>query len=180
MVVSKKLSQNLVSIGFSGAYDGSVFQEMVEEIRMNLENPDDSSTWDIGQFFGESAIIDGKEYAVFFEDGTEIPSVTKPISKLPKKKKKEIDKREELEKERKKLKPLKPIKKKPLPKPLPKPKDKPKDKPKPKSKDKDYAKEIRGLISDLRQDVKDGLITKKFYMERISELTKKLNKGGKI
>lgn len=41
-------------------------------------------------------------------------------------------------------------------------------------------KEIRNLISDLRKDVKDGLITKKFFQEEVAKLTKKLEKGGKI
>ena len=41
-------------------------------------------------------------------------------------------------------------------------------------------KEIRNLISDLRKDVKDGLITKKFYQKEVAKLTKKLEKGGKI
>jgi len=41
-------------------------------------------------------------------------------------------------------------------------------------------KEIRNLISDLRNDVKDGLITKKFYQKEVAKLTKKLEKGGKI
>jgi hypothetical protein len=41
-------------------------------------------------------------------------------------------------------------------------------------------KEIRSLISDLRKDVKDGLITKKFYQKEVAKLTKKLEKGGKI
>jgi len=41
-------------------------------------------------------------------------------------------------------------------------------------------KEIRNLISDLRKDVKDGLITKKFFQKEVAKLTKKLEKGGKI
>lgn len=41
-------------------------------------------------------------------------------------------------------------------------------------------KEIRSLISDLRKDVKDGFITKKFYQKEVAKLTKKLEKGGKI
>ena len=39
---------------------------------------------------------------------------------------------------------------------------------------------IRNLISDLRKDVKDGLITKKFFQKEVAKLTKKLEKGGKI
>ena len=41
-------------------------------------------------------------------------------------------------------------------------------------------KEIRNLISDLRKDVKDGFITKKFFQKEVAKLTKKLEKGGKI
>ena len=40
--------------------------------------------------------------------------------------------------------------------------------------------EIRNLIADLRQDLKDGLITKKFYQEQVSLLTSKLENGGLI
>jgi len=41
-------------------------------------------------------------------------------------------------------------------------------------------KEIRGLISDLRQDVKDGLISKEDYSKIVKELTSKLDKGGYV
>ena len=41
-------------------------------------------------------------------------------------------------------------------------------------------KEIRNLISDLRKDVKDGFITKKFFQKEVAKLTKKREKGGKI
>lgn len=41
-------------------------------------------------------------------------------------------------------------------------------------------KEIRGLISDLRQDVKDGFISKEDYSKLVKELTSKLDKGGKV
>ena len=42
------------------------------------------------------------------------------------------------------------------------------------------AKEVRGLINDLRQDVKDGFITKKFFQQQVAILSKKLEKGGLI
>ena len=42
------------------------------------------------------------------------------------------------------------------------------------------AKEIRGLINDLRKDVKDGFITKKFFQQQVAILSKKLEKGGLI
>lgn len=41
-------------------------------------------------------------------------------------------------------------------------------------------KEIRGLIADLRQDAKDGLITKEFYQSEVAKLTSKLEEGGNI
>jgi hypothetical protein len=41
-------------------------------------------------------------------------------------------------------------------------------------------KEIRGLISDLRQDAKDGLISKEDYSKMVKELTSKLETGGSI
>tara|TARA_B100001248_G_scaffold261466_1_gene252759 strand:- start:1728 stop:2681 length:954 start_codon:yes stop_codon:yes gene_type:complete len=49
-----------------------------------------------------------------------------------------------------------------------------------KQKGGEREKQIRGLIDDLRQDVKDGLITKKFFQQEVAKLTKKLDKGGKI
>lgn len=58
-----------------------------------------------------------------------------------------------------------------------------KKKPKKKSKKKTSkanVKELRGLIADLRQDVKDGLITKEFYQKEVAKLTEKLEKGGQI
>lgn len=41
-------------------------------------------------------------------------------------------------------------------------------------------KEIRALIADLRQDVKDGLISKEDYAKMVKELTSKLEDGGQI
>jgi hypothetical protein len=40
--------------------------------------------------------------------------------------------------------------------------------------------QIRAIIDGLRQDVKDGFITKKFYQQEVAKLTKKLKKGGII
>jgi hypothetical protein len=108
-------------------------------------------------------------------------------------KKKLVDEAEEKEKERFEIE--KPKKKRGRPKkteeekkrPLPK-KEKPKkEKPtKPKKEEPkekptgDRVAEIRGLIADLRQDLKDGLITKKFYQQQVEKLTDRLEKGGKI
>ena len=41
-------------------------------------------------------------------------------------------------------------------------------------------KQIRGLIADLRQDAKDGLITKEFYQQEVAKLTSKLETGGEV
>jgi hypothetical protein len=41
-------------------------------------------------------------------------------------------------------------------------------------------KQIRALIADLRQDVKDGLITKEFYQQEVAKLTSKLENGGEV
>ena len=60
-----------------------------------------------------------------------------------------------------------------------KPTEKPTEKPKPES-NAERVKEIRGLIADLRQDVKDGLISKEDYSVMVKELTAKLNKGGSV
>jgi hypothetical protein len=48
------------------------------------------------------------------------------------------------------------------------------------SQNAERVKEIRGLISDLRQDAKDGLISKEDYSKFVKELTAKLDKGGLI
>ncbi len=63
------------------------------------------------------------------------------------------------------------------------PKEKPSEKPTPAEESTSNAervKEIRGLIADLRQDVKDGLISKEDYSVMVKELTSKLNKGGSV
>ena len=44
----------------------------------------------------------------------------------------------------------------------------------------DRVKEIRGLISDLREDAKAGLISKEDYARMVKELTSKISKGGNI
>lgn len=48
------------------------------------------------------------------------------------------------------------------------------------SQNAERVKEIRGLISDLRQDVRDGFISKEDYSKMVKELTAKLDKGGLI
>lgn len=49
-----------------------------------------------------------------------------------------------------------------------------------KAPDERRVQEIRGLIADLRQDLKDGFITKEFYQQEVSKLTSKLEEGGEI
>lgn len=44
----------------------------------------------------------------------------------------------------------------------------------------DRVKEIRALIDDLRKDLKDNLITKKFYQSEVAKLIAKLEEGGNI
>jgi len=44
----------------------------------------------------------------------------------------------------------------------------------------DRVKEIRGLIADLREDAKAGLISKEDYATMVKELTSKISKGGNI
>lgn len=46
--------------------------------------------------------------------------------------------------------------------------------------DAESIRALKDLINDLRQDVREGLITKKFYQEEIARLTKKLKEGGTI
>ena len=86
------------------------------------------------------------------------------------KKKRGRPKKSEEEKKRPLPKKEKPKKEKPT-----KPKKEPKEKP-----TGDRVKEIRALIADLRQDLKDGLISKKFYQQQVEKLTDRLEKGGKI
>lgn len=52
--------------------------------------------------------------------------------------------------------------------------------PEPKTASADRVKEIRGLISDLREDAKAGLISKEDYAKMVKELTSKISKGGNI
>lgn len=52
--------------------------------------------------------------------------------------------------------------------------------PTPASANVERVKEIRGLIADLRQDVKDGFISKEDYSKMVKELTAKLENGGSI
>ncbi len=79
------------------------------------------------------------------------------------------------------------------PKEEPKKETEPKEEPKPKSTEKptepketvsqsnvERVKEIRGLISDYRQDVKDGLLSKEDYRELVKELNSKLDRGGSV
>ena len=187
MLITKKTEKKpLVVQGAEGDYDGSIFQRWVEDIRDDLPNPEDYDQ--IGYFFGTPAYFNGKLYAVWFEDGVKIPKVAPPINKVEPRKKVLIDEAEEREKKRREIE--KPKKKRGRPKkseeekkkPLPK-KPKKEEKPKKKEKEKPSANrvtEIRNLIADLRQDLKDGLITKKFYQEQVAILTSKLEKGGII
>jgi hypothetical protein len=52
--------------------------------------------------------------------------------------------------------------------------------PEPTKQGSDRAKEIRGLIAELRQDVKDGLMSKEDYQLAVKELISKLEQGGNI
>ena len=183
MLITKKTEkQPLVVQGAEGDYDGSIFQRWVEDIRDDLPEADYN---EIGYFFGTPAYFDGKLYAVWFEDGVKIPEVAPPITDIEPRKKILIDEAEETEKKRREIE--KPKKKRGRPKkteeekkrPLPKKKGGERKKPieKPTS---NRVTEIRNLIADLRQDLKDGLITKKFYQTEVAKLTSKLEKGGKI
>lgn len=46
--------------------------------------------------------------------------------------------------------------------------------------DLERVKDIKGLIAELRQDVKDGLISKSDYSKKVDKLISKLEKGGSI
>jgi hypothetical protein len=185
MLITKKTEKKpLVVQGAEGDYDGSIFQRWVEDIRDGLPNAEDYA--EIGYFFGTPAYFNGKLYAVWFEDGVKIPKVAPPINKVEPRKKRLIEDAEEREKKRREIE--KPKRKRGRPKkseeekkkPLPK-KPKKEEKPKKKVIEKPTANrvtEIRNLIADFRQDLKDGLITKKFYQEQVAILTSKLEDGG--
>jgi hypothetical protein len=188
MLITKATQKNpLVVQGATGDYDGSVFQRWAEDLRDSLENPNESANEEIGYFFGTPAYKDskGQIYAVWFEDGVKIPKIPPKPEEIEPRKSLLIEEREGIEKKRREIE--KPKKKRGRPKkseeekkklPLPK-----KDKKPIKKEEKPQANrvtEIRNLIADLRQDLKDGLITKKFYQEQVSLLTSKLENGGLI
>ena len=187
MLITKETEKNpLVVQGATGNYDGSVFQKWTEDLRDSLENPDASDT-EVGMFFGTPAYKNSKGdiYAVWFEDGCKLPKVApKPTEVEPRKKilieeaEKEEKKRRDIEKPPKKRGRPK-LKEEDKKKPLPKVKKKKEDK-KPKESDANRVTEIRNLIADLRQDLKDGFITKKFYQKQIEILTSKLEQGGVV
>jgi hypothetical protein len=198
MLITKATESNpLVVKGATGDYDGSVFQMWTEGIRSSLDDPNKSDA-EVGQFVGTPAYKTkkGDIYAVWYETGVKIPKVPPKPTEIEPRKKKLIEEAEEKEKERfeiekpkkKRGRPKKGEEKKPLPKPTDKkPTKKPtkpkKEEKKPIEKEKptgDRVKEIRGLIADFRQDVKDGIISKEDYKELVKELTSKLEKGGKV
>ena len=201
MLITKSTERNpLVVQGATGNYEGSIFQRWTEDRRDEINNSggDDTNSgdWTIGNFGGVSAIIGGKEYAVWLEEGLKPPKIApKPIIIEPRKTilidKLEKEEKERREKEKPKKKRGRPKKteeekKKPLPKVKKKPIDK---KPTP-----NRVSEIRALIDGLRadietikQEVKDGFNTKKEAQKQISKiredisnLTRKLEKGGVI
>jgi hypothetical protein len=189
MLITKQTERNpLVVQGATGDYDGSIFQRWVEEIRDTLPDPNDYK--EIGEFVGTPAYKDGKGqiYAVWYETGVAIPKVPPKPLELEPRKKKLVDEAEESEKmryliEKPKKKRGRPKKEKPKEeKPLPKiEKKKPIKKEKPKEKPTgDRVAEIRAMISEFRQDVKDGILSKEDYSAIVKELTSKLEKGGKV
>ena len=186
MLITRKTEKKpLVVQGAEGDYDGSIFQRWVEDIRDDLPEAEDYK--EIGMFFGTPAYFNGKLYAVWFEDGVKIPKVAPPINKLEPRKKRLVEEAEEKEKKRRAIekpkrkrgrpKKSEEEKKKPLPK-KPKKEEKPKKEPKKEKPTANRVTEIRNLIADLRQDLKDGLITKKFYQDQVAKLTSKLEDGG--
>jgi len=214
MLITKSTESNpLVVQGATGEYDGSVFQKWTEEVRVSLDNPNDSDG-EVGEFVGTPAYKDGKGkiYAVWYETGVKIPKVPPKPKEIVPRKRELIEDAEEKEKQRfeiekpkkkrgrpKKVKEKTPLPKKGEEKPVKPSKPTKKEKPiqKPIEKEKpsgDRVSEIRGLINDLqkREDklielVKLKLISltefkkqQKQISSDISDLTRKLEKGGKI
>jgi hypothetical protein len=212
MLITKATEKNpLVVKGATGDYDGSVFQAWTESIRNSLEFPEKSEA-EVGKFVGERAYKGnkGEVYALWQEDGVEIPEVPPKPTEIEPRKQKLIEEAEEKEKERfeiekpkkKRGRPKKGEEKKPLPKPTDKkptkkptkPKkeeEKPIEKPigKPTSlKDRTEAKKL--LVREkeiIIEEFKLKLITKKQYLEKAQKIEDKIEKietmyrkGGKV
>ena len=171
MLISSKLPP-LVIDKATGSYDGSVFQEWVENIRDELTDPNDSATWDIGQFFGTASNIDGKIFAVFFEDGTPIPTVVPPVTDIEPRKKEIIDEIEGDFKEKQKKKRKTPLPKGKKKKELPKVKKK-----KEKITDK-QSEELTKQLELVERLFDKGVYNKKELKEKIDEILSKYKKGG--
>jgi len=185
MIITKATEKTpLVIRGSTGDYNGSVFQKWTEDIRDELESPDESDA-EVGIFFGTPSLMnkDGEMYATWFEDGVKLPKTPPKPSEVDTRKKVIIDKREEEEKKRREKE--KPKKKRGRPKkteeekkkPLPKKKKKPIDKRKVERtplRDKNKAKEL------LLEEFKLGLITKKEYREKSNKIENTYSTGGKL
>jgi hypothetical protein len=203
MLITKATEkQPLVVQGATGDYDGSIFQKWTEDLRETLENPDKSDT-EVGYFFGTPAYKNkkGEIYAVWFEDGVQIPAVPPKPTEIDPRKQLLIEKAEEEEVERRLIE--RPPKKRGRPKKdktgeeekkRPLKKIKPKKEVEIEKPQVNRVTEIRNLIDDLqkREDklielVKLKLISKSEFKKQqkqisddISDLTRKLEKGGKI
>jgi hypothetical protein len=194
MLITKATESNpLVVKGATGEYDGSVFQQWVENVRDNLQFPD-KSTEEVGEFVGTPAYKDkkGQIYAVWLETGVKIPIVPPKPTDIEPRKKKLIAEAEEKEKERFDIE--KPKKKRGRPKkaeektPLPKKDDKKpvkKEKPAKKEKtttteqDKIRLAELRNeALKMLKEDFKDGIYTKNEYKVEREKIMNKYEKGG--
>jgi hypothetical protein len=191
MLITKTTQRNpLVVRGATGDYDGSIFQSWTEERREEIDNSgdsQDSGSWEIGNFFGTPAYQNKEQiYAVWFEEGVDLPKVAPKPIEIEERKLVIIDELEKEEKERReketpKKKKGRPKKidqeeKKPLPKigkkkPIEKKKDI--EKPTPLA-DKNRAKEL--LLEEFRL----GLITKKEYREDRDKIDKMYQEGGAL
>jgi len=184
-IIVKTQDNEITTKGAIGSYDGSEYQEFTELLRKEFNNDSDAPI-----FIGTPAYKKGSKYThatwgTYAEKDVEIPKVPPPTIEIDGGKKQVIIEREEEEDEREREKKRLKRKKKPLPKKkkpvIKKPKKKVPKKVKPKKKPTtEKVVEIRSLISDLRQDVKDGLITKKDYQEMVKALVKNMKKGGKV
>ena len=201
MLITKKTKKTpLVVQGALGDYDGSIFQKWTEDLRETLLEPDKSDA-EIDVFFGTPAYKDdkGQIYAVWFENGVKIPKLPPKPQVIEPRKKALIEKAELIEKERREIE--KPPKKRGRPKkeegekkPLPKIKKLKKPIETTEKPQANRVAEIRKLIGDLEKRenkiidlVKNKLISKAEFKKQqtqisndISELTRKLEKGGKV
>jgi hypothetical protein len=198
MLITKQTQDNpLVVVGATGTYQGSVFQEWVEQVREELENRDEDYS-DMNIFIGTPAYANSKDktiYAVWYENGSKIPKVPPKPTQIEPRKKIIVQDLEERRQEQEEKEPRKkrgrPKKDKTEPKkPLPKQEKKPlsqDDKRLKGNREKEIqernielAKLRQKELEMARKDYDDGIYNKKEYKAIVKEIMSKYSQGGLI